>query len=733
MLGKPESHVGKVARRAVMVCLSLCLGVLTAVTVTAQSNTYQDATDVVVIEVPVHVTKGGKPLYGLDKDNFELIVDRQKQKLLDFEVIDLSTLSGVPAVGSSELLPVVARRHFLLLFDLSFADPAGVVRSQIAARKLVLDGLHPTDLVGVATYIEAVGAEVVLGFTSDRRQIDYALATLGALSPAQRIRDPLKIMIADQKQMLETGGFQHDLENHSPKPENPERSNGYETTLMVDSMILANLKDRGALGGIASRSETRNQILALSSSLSELADHLASIQGRKHVVYFSEGFDSTSLLGTDDTERSQELNQQAAVGEYWRVDSDERYGDLGTQQGVFEMLDHFKRCDCAIQAVHTGGRRDDSTFDRRANGEDSLFVMADQTGGDLYRNYNDLSQAMESMLERTSLTYLLSFQTSEPGEPGEFYPIRVKLKGAPKGAQLSHRQGYYAPKSYAALSAEERRFKTIELMMEGREGGLIDTSLLTVPFKMSDGKADVLTLLEIEGYSLLRGHQGPVVPTELFAYAIDENGAVADFLGQAIQLDLEKVQPALDRRGFKFLGRLQLDPGSYEIRVLVRNALTGATGMTVGRVDVPAFEQAESALLPPLFIEPDGIWLIGEEQGGAAAANAYPLTFGRQKMVPSARPFLRAGVPVPVLLVGHNLDRGALTGASRLVPVDGGDPHDMELTVQRRSDTEVAGIERLAATIAPGNAPPGDYHLEVTLRGAEGSQAVTSQIAVRVY
>ena len=344
-----KSRTLQSARAHARIGLAVAVVALTAMAVTAQSNSYQDTTDVVVIEVPVHVTKGGEPVRGLDADNFELIVDRKKQKLLDFDVIDLSTLSAVPAAGSPQAVPVVARRHFLLLFDLSFAEPAGVVRAQVAARKLVLDGLHPTDLVGVATYIETVGAEVVLGFTSDRRQIDYALATLGEISPAQKIRDPLGIMLADHKKIMESGGFQYDLENHSPKPENPERSNGYETTLMVDSMYLANLKDRGAMSGIASRSETRNQILALSSSFSELADHLASVQGRKHIVYFSEGFDSTSLLGTDDTERSQELNDQAAVGEYWRVDSDERYGDLGTRQGVFEMLDHFKRCDCTIR------------------------------------------------------------------------------------------------------------------------------------------------------------------------------------------------------------------------------------------------------------------------------------------------------------------------------------------------------------------------------------------------
>ncbi len=734
MCGKPrKTRDSRGGWKGAWIALIALLGALPAGTLPAQPDRYDDVTDVVVIEVPVHVTKGGEPVRGLGPENFELIVGRKKQKLLDFEVIDLATLAAVPAVGAQQTLPVVARRHFLLLFDLSFAEPAGIVRSQIAARRLVLDGLHPTDLVGVATYTEAVGARVVLGFTSDRRQIDLALATLGNIDPAERIKDPLGIVLADHQKLMDSGGFAYDLERRGPKPENTERVGGYETTLFADSMYLANLKDMGAMSGVASRSDVRNQILALTSSLSELAAHLAAVEGRKHVVYFSEGFDSASLLGTDDTERLEQLNEETTLGQIWRVDTDERYGDLGTRQGVFEMLDLFKRCDCAIQAVHTGGLRDDSSFDRRAAGEDSLFVMAEQTGGELYRNYNDLSEAMASMLERTSLTYLLSWQTSDAGEPGRFYPIQVKLKGAPKGARLTHRPGYYAPRPYRDLSAEERRFQTIELMMEGREGGAIDASLLAVPFKTDGGAADVLTLLEIEGYSLLRGHRGPVVPTEVFVYALDEQGAVADFLGQTIELDLAKVRPALDSRGFKFLGRMELEPGSYEVRVLVRNALTGATGIRIDRVEVPAFELSEAALLPPLFIEPEGTWLIGEAETAGAAAKGYPLTIGRQNLVPSARPYLRSGVQVPVLLVGYNLEPGPLTGGCRLVPLDGSDALEVELTVQSRAGLGAAGVERLAATIGPGDAPPGEYRLEVTLRGSETGAAVTSTVPVRIY
>jgi len=131
---------------------------------------------------------------------------------------------------------------------------------------------------------------------------------------------------------------------------------------------------------------------------------------------------------------------------------------------------------------------------------------------------------MEEVLERTSVTYLLSWQPRDPGEPGRFYPIRVKLKGGPKGARVVHRPGYYAPRPYAMLGPDERRFETLELLMQGREGGALEASVLTAPYPSASGSAGVMTLIEIEGYSLLRGHQGSVLPTEVFAYAIDSEG-----------------------------------------------------------------------------------------------------------------------------------------------------------------------------------------------------------------
>ena len=94
-----------------------------------------------------------------------------------------STPSTSPAAGrrAAAAVPLAGAPQFLLLFDLAFSDPKAVVKAREAARDLVLKGLRPADLVAVATYSAAHGPQLLLGFTSDRRQVDAALDALGAV------------------------------------------------------------------------------------------------------------------------------------------------------------------------------------------------------------------------------------------------------------------------------------------------------------------------------------------------------------------------------------------------------------------------------------------------------------------------------------------------------------------------------------------------------------------------
>jgi VWFA-related protein len=142
----------------------------------AEGQGFAETTEVVAVEVPVQVLRDGEPVRGLTADDFEVFEGRKKVGITGFEVVDLEA----PATAArAEAVPAAARRHFLLLFDFSFSGPQSIARGREAARKLVL-GLHSADLVAVATYHASTGPKLALGFTSDRRQVDSALDSLGA-------------------------------------------------------------------------------------------------------------------------------------------------------------------------------------------------------------------------------------------------------------------------------------------------------------------------------------------------------------------------------------------------------------------------------------------------------------------------------------------------------------------------------------------------------------------------
>ncbi|HEX6864168.1 MAG TPA: hypothetical protein VF414_15170, partial [Thermoanaerobaculia bacterium] len=333
---------------------------------------------------------------------------------------------------------------------------------------------------------------------------------------------------------------------------------------------------------------------------------------------------------------------------------------------------------------------------------------------------------MEQMLRRTSVTYVLAVQPEGLARDGAYHQIRVELRPngepAPRGTRVVHRPGYYAPRPYGQQSPTEKLLQTARGLVGGKDAGTIATSVLAVPFHTGTPEAYVPVIIEVDGRTLKAGTEGWAVPVEIYAYAFDATGQARDFFSQTVGLELLKVGAALDQSGLKFFGHLDLPPGTWAVRVLVRNGATGAAGMKSVTVEVPEFAKAEPVLLPAFFPEPAGKWLtVRENQPGQAS---YPFMIGEQAYIPASLPRLAAGQEIPLSLVAYHLRPGELQAEARVRTQDGRDAGAGRIRiVQRHGSPEAGGAESLSAVFEPpAGLEPGEYLLMVTLTGAAGEK-----------
>ncbi len=672
------------------------------------------STDVVAVEVPIQVVKDGQPVRGLTQADFALYEGKKKQEITGFEVIDLAAAPASPNAPPVAISPA-ARRHFLILFDLANSEPKSIIQARRAVQKVV-DKLAPSDVVAVATHSPSAGPKILVGFTSDRKQIAAAIETLGVPELIKRSGDPLNLV----------------LESHYGSKSEAyavgEAEDGGSAGSVALQEFLKITRDHIRRNKEDDRRFEAQRLTDYTRALEDLARLVGTVEGRKYVVLLSEGFDSSLLLGSTNEAERAEQQTDAEKGLVWQVDSDARFGNTKSASDLESLVEALRRADCVVQSVDIGGLRGDGADGfSRPNGQEGLFAMADQTGGELYRNFNDLSVAMGKMLDRTSVTYVLSFQPAVTRD-GAYHPIRVELAKPSRGTRVSHRSGYYAPKPYDPRDAAAHLLDAAELITTGREGGALASSLVAIPFPGTGEKAYVPVVIEVDGASLLAAADSGPLPTEIYAYALATDGSIGDFFAQTLAFDLGKVKDKLLQSGLKYYGHLELPDGEWSLRVLVRNGRTGDSGLVVQTLHVPSFDAATPALARPYFLESPASWLmVREKPRGDEADRPYPFVVREQMFVPASRPILSAEQTTSLSLLAFHLAPDQITelGATgRVTDAAGKEVAGGEIRLLGR-ESQPNGGEALLVSFKPAGLSPGEYRLNLRLAepGATGFDA----------
>lgn len=527
----------------------------------AQDTTIRVTNRLVQVNVVVRDSHG--PVAGLTKKDFKIFDKGKEQKIALFNVSGTSFASGAPAAAKpNQPLPAGVftnrpKTHddtpigaSVLLIDVLNTQPADqqVAQKQILQFLSSLDSQRP-----VAIYLLSSGIRVLQDFTDDSKLLRKAVTAFhGGTSPT------LAAANAATPPMPTTG-----------PPGGADN---------VVREAFAEMRD----------SATVDRVSLTLAALSQIANHLAQIPGRKSLIWISSGFpfylindEGHNFLAAnrenrtfqEDLARTSRSLSDADVAIY-PVDA---RGLLG--QPDFDVSQSCSEGPAPCRPngiVNPHGPR----FGNKGNGQlgamsvdtpeglDTMRALAEGTGGVAFYNTNDIKGAISKSMADGDLSYTLGFYADSSANDG-FHELKVKADRP--GVEIRHRKGYLA--SVANVPKES----DIASVLNSTATGELDSTAIGLIAAMDSSR--LVLRINFEDLSLEK-HDGKWTGSVDIAYLSESSsGRNLALVTKKISLSLtDEIYAAKRRDGLILEQPIEKKKGLARVRIAVLDEGSGATG-----------------------------------------------------------------------------------------------------------------------------------------------------------
>jgi hypothetical protein len=279
---------------------------------------------------------------------------------------------------------------------------------------------------------------------------------------------------------------------------------------------------------------------------SRIAARLADLEGYKHVILFSEGF-----------------NQDLVTGVLPNLPPGQAPDfDPAMRQALRSMFDSFQAAGALLHtvdlrindAINLNDRNgppqvaSHQRFDALAN--DLLFQFAAQTGGQFIHYTNDFTGALADLSTTVSTGYRLGFKPVNPRKGAN--SIDVKVKNVPSGTTVSFRKGY-------SSTPDAHNTSDTLLLADIIQNDIPQTG--TPPFFSFTTRPFIDVV--IPARQLAREH-GAINEATIMLYVFNEKGDAVDFREKKLSI------PAVPAADTMIRQKLALAPGNYVAKALLR-------------------------------------------------------------------------------------------------------------------------------------------------------------------
>lgn len=690
--------------------LALILSFCTLLPTLAQTPQTDDKDDVVrittnLVQVDAVVTKDGKPVTNLTADDFEIYEDGRKQAITSFAYISNVSRANVPSKAepapkrdkvTADMPPPpepvqrdAARRAIAIVVDDLGTSAESMTQIKNRLRKFIAEELQPNDLVAVIRTGTDVGA--LQQFTNDQRVLKRAV-------------DQLRWNVCSRMGVTVTAAVESVGEN----------SCYYDSRLRTMKTMRFILDSMGRLPG-------RKSMIFMTDNLPMILEESNS---RTDIGIVT---DSSEKIRTGSTKPDAHGFDIVQVGQSVR--------DYGTW--LRRITETAIRSSVVIYAVDTqslqtnGITAADAVYERipqtapRITGlvidrsrtllmnREGSERLAKQTGGFLVRNSNDFG--LDRIIEDQSGYYLLGYRPTEETFNRQFHQLKAKVKRS--GMTIRTRFGFFG------VSEEEANRGRVPIQDQ-------TTLALISPFATQDLEVGVNSFFTngntegsiIRSFIYLNPANLSFVPNngryetalEMHGVIFGDNGVVVKKVKHDIVLSLgeNEYQHAM-RDGLPDAVRLRFDmpakkPGSYQVRIAVRDRTSTKIGSAGQFIEVPDLNNNQPAL--------SGIVLRGN---GASATPATIMATppGRRFPVNSDLYFsVLVYNATPHLVLQTKLFRdGKVVKAGTAIDIPNKDNLGQSL---------VTNVMRLTPELEPG-----DYYLQVMItdKAAKDKKSAVSQ------
>jgi VWFA-related protein len=218
-------------------------------------------------------------------------------------------------------------------------------------------------------------------------------------------------------------------------------------------------------------------------------------------------------------------------------------------------------------------------------------VLADfayGTGGTYFHNRNDLDEGLRQAVAAPPLSYLLGFSPQNLKVDGRFHGLKVSLTNKQKYS-LQARNGYYAPKTIPN-PVEAAKQEIHEAIFSQEELHDVPVDVQTQFFKRDafSARLSVLAHFDVKGihFRKVEGRNADIltIATAIF----DDNGNFVAGGEKTVQMKLlDTTYTRLSRSGLTLKSSYDVKPGSYMVRLVVRDAEGSQMAARNGAVVIP--------------------------------------------------------------------------------------------------------------------------------------------------